>query len=244
MIRTYTYTVLSLAFLPLALILVLLGINAIASDRKRGLWLKLALMINSSLVLVLGLIGCGGNKPEAADGKEFVMCYAMPAPDRTEIPESFEKSADWYSLESSLISLEYYISSEMTDEDAVEPLISTARTNVDNLRDAGLINDDDAQLLRTYVDSRDFHYHTSICGIKCYDIKVMPEGKPRIREDIVDAMDQLRSIYASGDIETKAYDTATANLEKQLELYTGKEDNTVLRQLLLDIADGYSGEYY
>ncbi|MCP4231594.1 MAG: hypothetical protein GY771_15800 [bacterium] len=244
MIRIYTYTLLSLVFLPLALILVSLGINAIAAERKRGIWLKLAVIVNSSLILALGAIGCGGDKSDAADDEEFVTCYMMPAPDVTEIPQTYEDSNDWQTLESSLISIEYYISTESDDTAAVEPLVETARTSIENLRVNGLINDDDAVILSEYVDSRDFYYNTSICGVKCYDVKEPFGEKAQVREDIVYAMDNLRAIYANGDIETPAYETALANLEKQLKLYTGKEDNAVLRQLLLDITDGYSGNYY
>lgn len=244
MIRTYTYTVLSLAFLPLALILVLLGINTIASDRKRGIWLKLALLINGSLVLVLGAIGCGGNKPEAADDEDFVMCYAMPASDITEIPQTFEDSSDWQGLESSFITLEYYIADGSGNEALVEAYVSAIRTHISNLQNQGLITADDADLLTEYVYSRDFYYHTTVRGVKCYDVKEPVGDKAQLREDIVYAMDNLRALYASGDIETKSYETALANLEKQLKLYTGKKDNAVLRQLLLDITDGYSGEYF
>lgn len=244
MIRFTTISVFSLAFIPLALMLLAIGIYVIPTDKKNGLWLKLALLVNSSLVLALGAIGCGGDKSNAADDEEFVTCYMVPPSDVTEIPRSFEESNDWYMLESSLISLECYISAGTEDANAVEPLVEAARTSIDNLHDNGLINDDDAQVLSAYLNSRDFFYHTSICRIKCYDVKEPPEGKPQIREDIVDAMDTLRSIYASDGIETPAYETALANLEKQLELYTGKEDNAVLRQLLLDITDGRSGEHY
>ena len=57
-------------------------------------------------------------------------------------------------------------------------------------------------------------------------------------------MDTLRGIHASGGIDDKSYGTALANLEKELELYTGKRDNTALRQLLLDLTDGMGGSYY
>ncbi len=244
MIRFTTISIFSLAFIPLALMLLAIGIYVIPTDKKNGLWFKLALLINSSLVLALGTIGCGSGKSDAADDDEFVTCYMVPPSDITEIPQSFEESNDWYMLENSLISLEYYISQGTEDAATVEPLVESARASIDNLRDSGLINDDDAQVLSAYVDNRDFHYHTSVCRIKCYDVKEPPEGKPQIREDIVDAMDVLRGIYDSGDIETPSYNTALANLEKQLKLYTGKEDNAVLRQLLLDITDGVSGEYY
>jgi len=244
MIRYTSISIISLAFLPLAIILIAIGIYAFSTERKSGIWLKLAVLANSSLVLALGFIGCGGDKSEAADENKMVTCYMMPAPDVTEIPQSFEDSNDWYTLESSLTNIEYYISSDTDDTAQVEPLVETARTSIENLRNNGLINNDDADILREYVNSRDFYYHTTICGVKCYDVKEPFGDKAQVREDIVYAIDNLRAIYESGDIETPAYETALGNLEKQLKLYTGKEDNAVLRQLLLDIADGYAGEYY
>ncbi len=129
MIRFTSISIFSLAFIPLALVLLAVGIYAISTEKKGGIWLKLALLINSSLILALGAIGCGGGNSKAADD-EFVTCYMMPAPDVTEIPQSFEESNDWYTLENSLISLEYYITQETEDTATVEPLVESARASI------------------------------------------------------------------------------------------------------------------
>jgi hypothetical protein len=246
MVRTITLTTLSLAFLPLALMLILIGINAISVKKKRGIWMKLAVMVNSSLVLALGFLGCGSSaNGEAGNEEEMVMCYDMAMSDYTKIPDKFEDSDDWTMLENRLVLYESYISSRNTEmEETADAMLVEMIGAIDNLHSDGLINKDDADLLTDYVYSRAKTYNMSICGVKCYKPAPIKPGKPAKRQDIIDAMDTLRGIYASGGINDKSYDTARANLEEELKLYTGKEDNAVLRQLLLDLSDVYSAEYY
>ncbi|MCP4231593.1 MAG: hypothetical protein GY771_15795 [bacterium] len=233
MIRFTTISVFSLAFIPLALVLLAIGIYAIPTGKKNGVWLKLALFINSSLVLALGAIGCGGGKSDAADdasnGGERVMCYLMPASDVTEIPQRYEDSEDWRTLEYSLSDLEYYITTDDFNEEAADDFYNKMGKSIANLNQNGLITDDDATILRAYCISRYDYYFHMIGGATCYEPMPIPKGKEAAKEDIIAAANELHQLYAENKIETPAYDKALTNLENQLELYTGKEDNAVLR---------------
>ncbi|MBW2638171.1 MAG: hypothetical protein JRC86_11780 [Deltaproteobacteria bacterium] len=248
MIRFTAIPILALALLPLALLFLALGIYAISTEKKNGIWLKLALLVNSSLILALGAIGCGGEKSNAADGAsddgETVMCYMMPASDVTVIPQSFEASNDWVQFENSLSNLEYYITTEDFNEDVADEFYGQMGKSITNLKKSGLITDDDATILRAYCASRYDYYIHMIGGATCYEPMPIPAGKEATKEDIVAAANELHQLYAEYKIDTPAYDKALANLDNQLEIYTGKEDNAVLRQLLLDLADAMSGEYW
>jgi len=245
MVRTITLTSLSLVFLPIALILILIGINAISVKKKHGIWMKLAVMVNSSLVLALSFLGCGGSANGTEGDEEMVLCYETAMSDYTSVPDKFEDSKDWQLLENRLTLYESYISSRNSEmEVAADAMLIEMIGAIDNLRSDGLINQDDADLLSDYVYSRAKTYNMSVCGVKCYKPAPIKPGKPAKRQDIIDAMDSLRAIYASGGINDKSYNTALANLENELELYTGKKDNAVLRQLLLDLSDGLGGAYY
>ncbi len=245
MVRTMTLTTLSLIFLPIASILILIGINAISVKKKNGIWMKLAVLVNSSLVLALGFLGCGGSANGDEFEEEMVMCYDMAMSDYTKIPDKFEDSDDWTMLENRLTLYESYISSRNSEmEETADTILVEMTGAIDNLHSDGLINKDDADLLTDYVYSRAKTYNMSICGVKCYKPAPIKPGKPAKRQDVIDAIDSLRAIYTSGGINDSSYDTALANLEKELELYTGKEDNAVLRQLLLDLTDGMIGTYY
>ncbi len=238
MIRTVGLSILSLAFLPLASILLLLGIEALNLDRKRGIWLKLAVLLNTSIVLAVGVLGCCG-KPGGR-----VTCYDIAVSDYTEIPEDFEQSSEWSILESTLVNLEYYIESGDYNRELANEFHEKMTRAIVNLRNAGLIDEDDATILTAYVDSRIDYYFHMVGGATCYEAMPTPEGKEATKEDIVAATNELRQLYADGKIDTPAYETALANLDVSLKLYTEREDNAVLRQLLLDLADGQSGTYF
>jgi hypothetical protein len=81
-------------------------------------------------------------------------------------------------------------------------------------------------------------------GATCYTPMPIPTGKEAAKEDVVVAANELRRLYADGKIDTPAYETALANLDANLKLFTEQENNAVLRQLLLDLADGKSGAHF
>lgn len=244
MIRSLTLTTLSLVFLPLAIILILIGINAISVKQKRGIWMKLAVMVNSSLVLALGLLGCGGSANGDQNKEEMVMCYDMAMSDFTKVPDKFEDSSDWQNLEYNLWNLENYIRSGSFDHDTADELYLDMKSSIENMHNEGLVNEDDAAVLLAYVGARHEYYCTAVGGVLCYDMAAIPPGKETTRKEIVDTTETLHRLYEEGKLDSEAYSTALGTLEEKLKLYTEKEDNAVLRQLLLDLADGYTGPYY
>lgn len=238
MIRTISLSFLAIAFLPVASVLLLLGITAIKPKRKHGFWLKLAVLINSSIVLAIGVLGCCG-KPGGR-----VTCYEVAISDYTEIPDDFEQSSDWSKLESTLMNLEYFIENGEYNDALTADFRDRIYGSITNMKNAGLINENDASVLTAYTNSRIDYYVHMIGGATCYEPMPVPEGREVAKADIVAATDELRQLYADGKIDTQAYETALANLDHSLKLYTEKEDNAVLRQLLLDLADGRSGTYF
>jgi DNA-binding transcriptional regulator GbsR (MarR family) len=242
MIKTYGLTLMSLAFLPLALILVLLGINAIAPNRKRGIWLKLALAVNTSLVLALGFFGTAGKAN--AEGERLATCYSMIASDLTQIDDVFEASADWQNLENKLWTMENYIRTGSFDYDTADELYGEMKTSINNMRSDGMISDVDSEVLLAYVGARHEYYSTNVGSVRCYEKIAIPPGKETTKEEIAETTEILRQLYEEGKLDSDAYSTTLATLEEKLALYTEKEDNAVLRQLLLDLADGFSGTYF
>ncbi|MCP4231597.1 MAG: hypothetical protein GY771_15815 [bacterium] len=244
MVRTITLTSLSLVFLPVALILILIGINAINAKKKRGIWVKLAVMVNSSLVLALGFLGCGSNANGGEGEEEMVMCYDMAMSDYTRIPDKFEDSEDWQNLENKLCNMENFIRTSSFDNNTADELYAEMKTSIENMQNGGLISGDDAEALMAYVGARHEYYCTNVGMVSCYDMPAIPPGKETTKKEIAETTATLRQLYEEGKVGDDAYNTALATLEEKLELYTDKEDNAVLRQLLLDLADGFSGEYY
>ncbi|MCP4231596.1 MAG: hypothetical protein GY771_15810 [bacterium] len=209
--------------------------------RKHRIWTKLALAVNASLFMVLGFVG---SNDEAAAAEPLVPCYMPIFSDQTDIDTKFETSDDWYNLETNLYGMESLISSGRFDHEIADKLYNNMKDYIANMEDKGLINEDAAAVLRTYVGNRHMHYCTNIGGVLCYDMAAIPPGKETTKKEIVETTATLRQLYEDGKIDGDAYDTALATLEEKLELYTEKEDNAVLRQLLLDLADGTSGSYY
>lgn len=228
--------------LPISLLLLVIGISSVKTNAKKGLWLKLTLAINTSLVMLLTFLGCCGKNGNLTIP---LGCYKPPEEsDLTKIPVKFEESSDWATLENWLISLEDKISREDYDDDFLDRFGETVWPAIEGLRNDGLITDDDSEIIAAYCESRRAYYSHVIGGATCYTPTPIPKGKEAAKEDVVTAANALRRLYAEGKIDTPAYDTAFANLDGSLKLYTGMEDNVVLRQLLLDLADGRSGAYF
>lgn len=240
MIRTISLSILAAAFLPVALLLLLLGIESLKPGRKRGFWMKLAVLVNSSILIATGIFAC--KKPGIDSSPPD--CYIVDSSDVTKIPENFENSNDWATLEYAMFSLEGKIYSNNYSDEFLESTKSTVYETLPRLRENGLITEDEQELLSAYCRSRLDHYYHMTGGALCYEAREIPQGREAAKEDIIAAMAELRGLYHDYKIDTPAYDTAMATLENQLTLYTGKEDNAVLRQLLLDLADNMTGTYY
>jgi len=241
MIRTISLSVLALALVPIATLLLFLGVGALKPGNKRGLPLKLTLLVNTSLLIVASFLGCCG-KP--GNRTIPISCYAPPPiTDITDIPDNFEESDDWSLIEEHMIELEERISREDFDSAIHDRFGEAVLPAIENMRAKGLLNNDDTEILIAYVASRYRYYSDVLGGTSCYAQIPTPVGKEAVKEDIVAATDELRRLYAEGKIDTPAYETALANLDGELRQYTEKEDNPTIRQLLLDIADGRTGSY-
>jgi hypothetical protein len=231
-------TLLALAFLPIAIILLLFGIERVKPSRRKGLWLKLVVIVNSALVIALGVVGCKSGSIKD-DGQ--VDCYIVESPDLTEIPDSYDNSDDWSDLEYAMVALERDIVQGNYDEKTEEQTREKIGDAVSNLQNGGLITEDEGKLIWAYCLRRVDSY--ADLSVSCYAAWPTPGSKEASKAEIVEATIELRQLYANGMIDTPAYETALANLDNNLKLYTDKEDNAVLRQLLLDLADGRSGGY-
>ncbi len=240
MIRTLGISALAIAFLPVAFFLLLLGIESLKPGRRRGFWMKLAVLVNSSILIATGIFGC--KKPGIDSSSPD--CYIVDSTDVTKIPENFEDSNDWATLENAIFRLEGKIYSNNYSEEFMESTGSTINETLPRLCENGLITADEEELLSAYCESRLDYYFHMIGGVSCYQEKDIPEGRDATKEDIIAAMAELRALYHDYKIDTPAYGTAMNTLENQLTIYTGKEDNAVLRQLLLDLADNMTGAYY
>jgi hypothetical protein len=118
------------------------------------------------------------------------------------------------------------------------------KTSIENMQSDGLIGDDDASVLLAYVGARHEYYCTNTGMVSCYDMPTIPPGKETTKKEITETTATLRQLYEEGKVGDEAYNTALATLEEKLALYTEKKDNTILRQLLLDLADGFDGRHF
>ena len=143
-----------------------------------------------------------------------------------------------------MLSLEGRIYSNNYSEEFRANTENTLNETLPKLRESGLITVDEEELLSAYCWSRFDHYSHMADGTPCYEVREIREGREATKAEIIAAMDELRGLYHDFKIDTPAYDTAMTTLENKLALYTGKEDNAVIRQLLLDLADNMTGMYY
>jgi len=141
-----------------------------------------------------------------------------------------------------MVEIEYQIGKGIYNEETEKQTREIISDAVSNLKNDGLVTEDEKILLWAYCLKRINSY--ADLHVSCYAAMPSPGSKEASKSEIVEATIELRQLYADGKINTPAYETSLATLEEQLALYTGKEDNTVLRQLLLDLADGMGGAYY
>ncbi len=153
-------------------------------------------------------------------------------------------SEDWQAQERDLWSMENYSRTGSFDHDTADKLYNEMETSIANMQNGGLINGDDAALLLAYVGARHEYYCTNVGHVRCYEMAAIPTGKETTKKEIAETTATLRLLYEEGKLDSNAYSTALATLEEKLKLYTDKKDNAVLRQLLLDLADGQTGSYF
>jgi hypothetical protein len=96
----HIYPYLALAFVPAAVLLLIAGVRALRINRRSGLNLKLALILNTSLVIVVGWFGhAKAEYPE-------VLCYIPPPIIDEPVPDAFDNSKGWNELEKTMVELE------------------------------------------------------------------------------------------------------------------------------------------
>jgi hypothetical protein len=88
----YIYPYLALIFVPAAVFLLIAGVRVLRLDKRFGFGLKLALIVNTSLAIVLGWFGSA--KAEQPD----VLCYAVLAVNDEPVPKTFNESDGWNDL--------------------------------------------------------------------------------------------------------------------------------------------------
>ncbi|UCE27300.1 MAG: hypothetical protein JSW52_00680 [Candidatus Coatesbacteria bacterium] len=224
--------ILTVALLPAAVLLLIIGVRAVRPDKRSGIGLKLALIVNTSLAVVLGWFGCAkAEQPE-------VLCYTPVAIPDERVPEAFGESDAWNDLEKTVVELEMKINSSDFDDgkyDEFRERIGKAKLD---LAEEGLLNADEQDVIGAYCSERLAWYLHMIGGATCYEPMPIPTGREATLGNIVARGMELRELYAQSTLGGETYDAAVAALEDELREYTGDEDVSSLRQLILDLADG------
>jgi hypothetical protein len=232
--RMYRYTepVIIAVLFPVAVLLLLFGIRALRLKKTSGLGLKLALVLNTSLAIILGWFGCA-----KADYPE-VLCYTPPALTDEPVSDAFSESTGWNDLEKTIVELELKINAGDFDDgkyDEFRERISKAKLK---LADEGILDADELEVIGAYCSERLAWYLHIVGGATCYEPMPVPTGREATLSNIVARGMELRELYAQGLVGGDAYDNAVLELEDDLRTYTGDADVSDLRQLILDLADG------
>ncbi|UCE27299.1 MAG: hypothetical protein JSW52_00675 [Candidatus Coatesbacteria bacterium] len=226
----------NLVLVPVAVLLILFGIRTLRSDKTSGFGLKLALVLNTSLAIVLGWAGCATAKDKGEE--ELVACYIVPYMPDENVPAEFQESGGWYDLERAVVDLENEITSGEFDPDTYDELRNRITEAENKLSGDGTLDDAELDIITAYCSERLAWYLHMVGGATCYKPMPAPTGREAVKKDAVTRAMELRDFYANYQISGDAYDTALAALEEDLREYTGDEDVSTLRQLILDLADG------
>jgi len=232
----YLVPVLTAVLIPVALLLVLSGTRALRSEKRSGLGLKLALILNTSLTVALGWLGCA-----RADYPE-TLCYATVATADEPVPDAFDKSRGWNDLEKTMVELESKISAGDFDNDKYTEFYERISNAQLKLGEEGILDSTELQVVGAYCAERLAWYLHMVGGATCYEAVVIPPGPEATLNDAVTRAMELRGLYAKGAVGGPAYDASLTALENDLRDYTGAEDVSTLRQLILDLADGVKYE--
>ncbi len=230
----YTEPVIVAVLFPVAILLLLIGIRALRLEKTSGLGLKLAVVLNTSLAIILGWVGCA----KAENNEEFVTCYIMPETLDETVPAEFQRSDGWYALEQAVVDLECEITSGDFDDgkyDEFGERVSKAKLK---LADEGILGADELDVIGAYCSERLAWYRHMVGGATCYKPMPTPTGREATLGNIAARGMELRELYAQGFVGGDAYDAAVLALEDDLHIYTGDDDVSTLRQLILDLADG------
>jgi len=227
------YLYLALIFLPVAVFLLIAGTRAMRLDKRSEFGLKLALIVNTSLALMTGWVGCA----RANGDKETVTCY-IPQLERDEpVPAEFNSSSPWSDLERAVVDLEAEISSGQYDLMNSGEIGRRIYEALEDLERERLLTDDELEVIRAYCHERMAYNQHVLGGATCYRV-AEPQGRDIIKRDAVARATDLRDLYARGTLSGETYDAALSALEDELQEYTGDEDVSTVKWLLLDLADG------
>lgn len=228
--------ILIVALLPAAVFLLIAGVRALRLDKRSGVGLKLALVINTSLAIILGWIGYA----KAENTQEFKTCYIMIMPETPDevVPAEFQKSDSWHDLEQTIVDLEYEITVGDFDHGKYDEFSERVSTAQAELADEGILDADELEVIGAYCSERLAWYLHMVGGATCYKPMPTPTGREETLGNAVARAMELRELYADYSFTSDAYDVALEALEDYLREYTGDEDVSTLRQLILDLADG------
>ncbi|UCE27298.1 MAG: hypothetical protein JSW52_00670 [Candidatus Coatesbacteria bacterium] len=222
---------LAAALLPVAILLLLLGVRALRLDKRSRLGLKLALILNTSLAILLGWVGSAR--------AEVKTCYVMiPLIPDEPVSTEFQNSDGWNDLEKTIMELEQKINVGDFDSGKYDEFLERIAKAKVKLASEGLLDADELDVIGAYCAERLAWYLHVVGGATCYEKMPVPTGREATLSNIVDRGMELRELYAQESLGGDAYDTAVASLETELREYTGDEDVSTLRQLILDLADG------
>jgi hypothetical protein len=230
----YTEPVIVTVLFPVAILLLLIGIRALRLEKTSGLGLKLAVVLNTSLAIILGWVGYAN----AENNEEFVTCYIMPEMLDEIVPAEFQQSDGWYNLEKAITELEERITAGEFDHGKYDEFSERISTAQSELADEGLLDRDELDVIGAYFSERLAWYLHMVGGATCYKPMPAPTGREATLGTIVARGMELRELYAQGFVGGDAYDAAVLALEDDLRSYTGDDDVSTLRQLILDLADG------
>jgi hypothetical protein len=232
----YTEPVIIAVLFPVAVLLLLFGIRALRLEKTSGLGLKLAIVLNTSLAIILGWVGYA----KAENTQEFKTCYIMMMPEMPDgvVPAEFQKSDGWHDLEQAVVDLEYEITADEFDYDKYDEFSVRISTAQSELAYEGLLDRDELDVISAYCSERLAWYLHMVGGATCYKPMPTPTGREETLGNAVARAMELRDLYADYSFTSDAYDAALAALEDHLREYTGDEDVSTLRQLILDLADG------
>jgi len=220
------------ALLPAAVLLFIAGVKAVRPDKRSGVGLKVALIVNTSLAIVLGWFGCA--KAEYPE----VLCYSPPGVTDEPVPKTFDESDGWNALEKTIVELEIKINAGDFDDGKYDEYYSRISEAELKLADEGILDADELEIIGAYCSERLAWYLHMVGGATCYEPMPVPTGREATLGNIVARGMELRELYAQGLVGGDAYDAAVLALEDDLRAYTGDEDVSTVRQLILDLADG------
>jgi hypothetical protein len=228
--------VVAAVLLPAAVLLLIAGVRIIRLDKRSGFSLRLALILNTSLAIVLGWFGCAkAEQPE-------ISCYQIPAVTDEPVPKAFGESVGWDDLEKTMVELERKISANDFDGGKYDEFYERISKAQLKLAEEGILDQDELEVIGAYCSERLAWYLHMVGGATCYEPMPVPTGREATLGNIVARGMELRGLYAEGSVGDDAYDAAVLALEDVLREYTGDGDVSGLRQLILDLADGVKYE--